>query len=115
MKTRHYVITLVALVAPLAGVLALAPPAKVSGRVRLVACVVSRTGLMEAEVESTSDAAMYCHLRCDYVIRDATLSHAFKADIPARFSGRVGQFDTSSGRPGRYSGEVGACQVIPSH
>ena len=104
MKAKLHVIALALLSAPLVG-------ANSSGPVRLLSCVVSRTGLLEAEVTNASDSALTCKLRCDYVIRESTTaSHVFEATIPPRYHGKVGQLDTSSGRPGSYSGRVDACQ-----
>jgi len=93
--------------------LALAVPlvAKSPAPVQLVSCVVSGTGLLEAEVSNTSDFELTCTLRCDYAIRGATVSHVFKVSIPPRFRGIAGQVDTASGQPGRYPGAVGACRV----
>ena len=102
MNARRLAISLAALVAPLF--------AKTPEPVRLLSCVVDETGLLEAEVSNTSGFELTCELRCDYVIREEPITHDFKADIPARYEGRVGRFDTSSGRPGRYRGSVGACR-----
>ena len=41
-----------------------------------------------------------------------TNSHWFEFSIPARFSGIAGQFDTSRGRPGSYTGHLGRCRSI---
>ena len=106
MSTGRFVMALLALAAPLA--------ANNSGPVRLVSCVVSDTGLLEAEVESTADFAQTCSLRCDYVVGGTTISHRFYASIPARFKGIVGQVDTWRGQPGSYSGHVDGCRKLPS-
>lgn len=82
-----------------------------TGPVRLLSCEVSPTGLLEAEVSNTSDFEQTCQLRCDYVIRDALVAHRSEVAVPARWRGRVGQYDTSSGRPGTYTGELDGCQV----
>ena len=103
MRAKLLAIVLAVLSLPLVG-------ANSRGPVRLLSCVVSSTGLLEAEVDNAAESAQTCNLRCDYVIREATISHGFEVTIPARFSGRVGQFDTSSGRPGNYSGSVGTCR-----
>ena len=104
MNAKPLVTAFAALAAPLT--------ANTPGPVRALACIVSETGLLEAEVSNTSDVGQSCRLRCDYVIREATLTHAFEATIPARYRGRAGQFDTSSGRPGRYAGHVDACRDV---
>jgi len=106
MNAGRFVIALAALAAPLA--------ANTPGSVRLLSCVVSSAGLLEAEVESTADFAQTCNLRCDYVIGGTTISHRFDVSIPARFKGIVGQMDTWRGQPGSYSGHVDACRELPS-
>ena len=103
MKAR--LIALIALAVPLVGI------PKSSGPVRLLSCVVSRAGLLEAEVENTSDTAQICNLRCDYTLEETTSSHWFEVSIPARFSGIAGQFDTSRGRPGSYPGHIDSCRA----
>jgi hypothetical protein len=93
-----------------ADVSALTPPSQQDGPVRLLNCVVSATGILEAEVDSRSDDAMACDIRCNYEFAGKTLTHTFSETIPARFNGRVGRFDTSNARAGSYPGEVGACR-----
>jgi hypothetical protein len=105
---KAILLTLIALAAPLVGI------PKTPGPIRLLSCVVSRAGLLEAEVENSSDTAQICKLRCDYTLEEATISHRFEATIPARFRGIAGQFDTSRGRPGSYPGEVGSCRRVSS-
>jgi len=105
MKVFRRAIALAVLAAPLV--------ARAPGPVRLLSCVVSNAGLLEAEVENTSDSAQACSLRCDYRIEEAMTSRRFEVSIPARFSGVAGQFDTSRGQPGRYSGLIGMCRAIP--
>ena len=105
MKSR--LLILIALAAPLVGI------PKTTGPVRVLSCVVSRAGLLEAEVENTSDTAQICKLRCDFTIGETTRSHWFEVSIPARFSGIVGQIETFRGRPGSYPGRVGTCRRIP--
>src|SRR5262245_12143370 len=92
--------TLIALAAPLVGI------PKTTEPIRLLSCVVSNAGLLEAEVENTSDTTQSCLLRCDFTLYETTRSHWFEVSIPARFRGIVGQFDTARGRPGIYSGHV---------
>jgi len=74
------------------------------GRLFLGATANPGAPKFEAEVENTSDATQICNLRCDYTLEETTSSHWFEVSIPARFSGIVGQFDTSRGRPGSYPG-----------
>lgn len=105
MNARRYVIAFAALAAPVVAV----PPELIR-----LSCIVSSAGLLEAEVESTSDFAQTCNLRCDYVVGAATISHRFEVSISPRFKGVVGQVDTSRGRPGRYSGRIDSCQKLPS-
>ena len=115
MKARHIVAALTAMVATQADVSALTPPSKGDGPVRLLACVVSPGGLLEAEVDNTSDAMQTCDIRCDYAVAGTTFSHWFEVTIPSRFNGPVGRFDTSGGMTGSYSGDIGTCQKMPSH
>lgn len=115
MKTRLVGVAIVAMAAPHADVIALTPPSKSDGPVRLLSCVVSANGILEAEVDNTADSALTCNLRCNYDIAGQAFTHWFEVSIPARFNGRVGRFDTSGGKPGSYSGDVGTCQKIPSH
>jgi hypothetical protein len=102
MNAARYALALAALAAPLI--------AKTPGPVRLLSCVVSNAGLLEAEVENTSDSAQACKLCCEYVIGETTISHRFEVSIPARFRGIVGQVDTARGQPGRYPGHLGVCR-----
>jgi len=105
MNAARYAIALAALAAPLV--------AKTPGPVRLLSCVVSNAGLLEAEVENTSDSAQACSLRCDYAIGETTISQRFEISIPARFRGIVGQVDTLRGQPGSYRGLIGMCRKVP--
>ena len=93
-----------------AHVFGLTPPSKSDGPVRLLNCVVSGAGILEAEVDSTSDAPMSCNITCNYQIQGKVFSHWFSETIPARYNGRIGKFDTSGATPGNYSGEVGSCR-----
>lgn len=109
MKTRHLLMALGVLVTPLAAVRALTPPSDSDGPIKLLGCVVTPQGVLEAEVNSQTDDAMDCHIRCNYELGEKMLSYSFSVTIPARFQGRVGRFDTSVGKAGNYSGEVGSC------
>jgi hypothetical protein len=104
MNAGRYVIALAALATPLV--------AKSPGPIRLLSCVVSNAGLLEAEVENTADSAQACTVRCNYLVGETSISHRFEVSIPAGFSGIVGQFDTSRGQPGSYPGHLGACRVV---
>jgi hypothetical protein len=97
-----------------AHVFGLTPPSKSDGPVRLLSCVVSGAGILEAEVDSTSDAPMSCDITCNYRIGDNAFSHWFNETIPARYNGRVGKFDTSGAKAGNYPGQMGACQRTAS-
>jgi hypothetical protein len=108
MKTRSWWVAAVAVTT--AQVFGLTPPSKSDGPVRLLNCVVSGAGLLEAEVDSQVEDAMNCNLRCNYEVGGETFSHWFNETIPARFNGRIGRFDTSGGKAGSYSGEVGTCK-----
>ena len=108
MRARFW-LTAVSMVAA-AHVSGLTPPSRSDGPVRLLNCVVSPTGILQAEVDSTADAPMNCDITCGYEIGGKMFSHWFNETIPARFNGRVGEFDTSGARPGNFSGEMGSCK-----
>jgi hypothetical protein len=110
MKTRHFLFTMAVIAWPLAVVQALTPPSDSDGPIKLLGCSVTPQGILEAEVDSQSDDAMSCSIRCNYELGGKTFSHAFDVSIPARFHGRVGRFDTSNARAGNYSGDVGSCK-----
>ena len=90
--------------------LRLESPSESDGPIRLLACVVGSDGVLEAEVDNRSEDAMNCNIRCNYEFGERPFFHWFEVMIPARFSGRVGRFDTSNGKAGRYSGDVGTCK-----
>ena len=108
MKARGWLSACVMVAA--AHVSGLTPPSKSDGPVRLMNCVVSAGGVLEVEVDNQSDDPMNCNLRCNYEVGGQTFSHWFSETIPARFNGRIGRFDTSGGKAGSYSGEVGTCK-----
>jgi hypothetical protein len=89
---------------------ALTPLSDSDGPVRLLNCVVAPNGVLDAEVESQSEDAMSCNLRCNFELGEHTFSHWFSVTVPAHFSGRLGSFDTNGARAGNYSGEVGTCK-----
>ena len=91
---------------------ALTPPSASDGPVKLLACVVSPNGLLEASVDSQTDDRMRCHIRCTYQMAERTFNHRFDETIPARFQGRVGQFDTTNGKAGNYPGEISGCEKV---
>jgi hypothetical protein len=115
MKTRLGLATLAVLASIHADVSALMPPSKSDGPIKLLNCIVSGDGTLEAEVDNSSEDAQNCNIRCNYSIGETTYSHWFEVSIPARYSGRVGRFDTSGGKKGNYSGDVGTCQKTPAH
>ncbi|HTU64742.1 MAG TPA: hypothetical protein VMF52_02225 [Steroidobacteraceae bacterium] len=115
MKTAPVWLALTAMAITQADVFALTPPSKSDGPVRLLACVVAPDGTLEAEVDNQADSAMSCNIRCNYDIGGTTFSHWFEVSIPKRFNGRVGRFDTSGGKAGNFSGDVGTCTPIPAH
>src|SRR5689334_16924608 len=92
---------------------ALTAPSDSDGPVKLLTCLVSPQGILEAEVASQSDDAMDCFIRCNYEFGDKLLSQGFHATVPARFQGRVGGVDTSAAKAGNYSGEISGCTKIP--
>ena len=73
-------------------------------------CVVELNGILAAEVDSQSEDAMGCNIKCNYVQGEETFEHMFEVTIPAKFTGRVGRFNTFGGKAGNYSGEVGTCK-----
>ena len=115
MKGRLGLATLAALASTHADVSALTPPSKSDGPIKLLNCIVSGDGTLEAEVDNRSEDAQNCNIRCNYAIGETTYSHWFEVSIPARYSGRVGRFDTSGGKKGNYSGDVGTCQKTSAH
>lgn len=109
MKTRYWLVAFAAMVTPGSFVHGLNPPSASDGPIKLLTCVVTPGGRLEAEVDSQADEAMSCIIRCNYELGDRMFAHTFDVTIPARFHGRVGGFDTSNARAGNYSGEVGNC------
>lgn len=110
MKTRVSLLVLATLAAAQSDVYGITPPSASDGPIRLLTCVVTSSGILEAEVDNQSEDAMTCNLRCNYELGERMFSHTFNITIPARFNGRVGRFDTSNGKPGNYSGDVGTCR-----
>jgi hypothetical protein len=110
MKATHCLAALVALAATHADVHALNGPSDSAGPIKLLTCVVSPTGTLEAEVDSASEDIMNCNIRCNYELGDRKFTHSFNVTIPPRYHGRVGGFDTSNGKAGNYSGDVGTCK-----
>jgi hypothetical protein len=104
---------LAAMVASHADVYALTAPSASDGPIKLLTCLVSPQGVLEAEVENQAEDAMNCTIRCNYELGEKRLSYTFNVNIPARFQGRVGRFDTSAGKTGSYSGDMGTCTKSP--
>jgi phosphate-selective porin len=113
MNTRNWLVALVATAAPLAAVHGLSPPSASDGPVKLLTCVVSAQGILEAEVDSQTEDAMDCNIRCNYELGERRFSQSFSVTIPGRFHGRVGRFDTSNAKAGNYSGDIGTCKKSP--
>ena len=112
MKARHYLMALAAIAAP-SIVLALTSPSDSDGPIKLLTCVVSPTGILEAEVNSQTDDTMNCNIRCNYELGDRMFSQSFNVTIRGRFQGRVGRFDTNNAKAGNYSGDLGTCKKSP--
>ena len=110
MKTRLCLLTFATLVAAHADVYGLTPLSDSDGPIRLLACIVTPQGVLEAEVASQADDSMSCNIRCSYELGSQMFSHSFNVSIPGRFQGRVGRFDTVNARAGNYSGDVGTCK-----
>lgn len=109
MKAAHY-LALAALLATQSDVQALNAPSDSDGPIKLLTCVVSASGVLEADVVSQTDDAMSCNIRCNYELGERTFSHTFSVTIPARFQGRIGKFDTTNAKAGNYSGDLGTCK-----
>jgi hypothetical protein len=112
MKTRLFLLALATIAATQSDVYGITPPSTSDGPIRLLTCVVTSAGILEAEVDNQSEDAMNCNIRCNYELGERTFSHSFNVTIPARFNGRVGRFDTSNGKAGNYSGDVGTCNKV---
>jgi hypothetical protein len=110
MKTRLCLLALAAMLAAHADVYGLTPPSDSDGPIKLLACIVTPQGVLEAEVDSQTDDSVNCNIRCTYELGAQMFSHSFNVNIPARFQGRIGRFDTVNARAGNYSGEVGTCK-----
>jgi hypothetical protein len=88
------------------------PPSASDGPIRLLTCVVTSNGILEAEVDNQSEDDVSCNIRCNYELGERMFTHSFSVTIPARFNGRIGRFDTSNGKAGNYSGDVGTCRKV---
>jgi hypothetical protein len=110
MKTRNWLVALTVITASQADVYGLTPPSSGDGDIRLLTCTVSPQGLLEAEVDSKTEDAMSCNIRCNYELGEKMFSHTFSVTIPGRFQGRVGRFDTNGAKTGNYSGDLGTCK-----
>lgn len=112
MRARYWLVAAAAVVAAQSDVYGLNPPSASDGPIKLLACVVNPNGVLEAQVESQSEDAMSCNIRCNYELGGKMFSHTFDVTIRARFQGRIGRFDTSNARAGNYSGDVGTCEKV---
>ena len=97
-----------------ADVQALTPASDSDGPVRLLNCVVSPNGILQAEVDNQSDQALSCSIRCDYKISDQTFSQWLEVRIPKQFNGRLGHIDATGAKAGNYSGSLGKCEKTDS-
>lgn len=112
MKARHWLMFMPALLVLQADVHALITPSASDGPIRLLGCVVTPSGVLEAQVDNSGDEAMFCDFTCHYEVSERMFSHDFSETIPKHFQGRIGRFDVSGARPGNYSGEVGKCSKV---
>jgi len=112
MKTRHWLAFLAAALATQTDVYGLTPPSASDGPIKLLSCIVTPSGMLEAQVDNQTDDALTCNIRCNYELGGRMFSHTFTEMIPKRFSGRVGRFDTSNAKAGNYSGDVGTCSAV---
>jgi hypothetical protein len=110
MKMRFWLAALAATAAIHTDTYALNPPSESDGPIALLGCIVSPQRILEAEVDSRTEDAMNCNVRCNYELGGKTFTHSFNVTIPGRFQGRVGRFDTGEGKPGNYSGDIGTCK-----
>lgn len=110
--SRRPVVVAAGLTAAAMGAHGLNPPSASDGPVKLLACVVTPSGILEAAVDSSADEAMTCDFRCHYELGERMFSHSFTETVPARFQGRVGRFDTNNAKPGSYAGEIGRCYKV---
>jgi len=110
MKTRNCLLALAAIIAPQADVYSLTPPSAGDGDIRLLSCTVNPQGILEALVDSQTEDAMSCNIRCNYELGEKMFSHTFSVTIPGRFHGSIGRFDTSNAKAGNYSGDLGTCK-----
>ena len=106
MKPQYRLAAVAAIVVSQAVVYALTPPSESDGPIKLLTCIVTPQGVLEAEVDSQAEKAISCDIRCSYELGDRMFSHTFSVTIPGRFHGRVGRFDTSNAKAGNYSGAV---------
>ena len=111
MKTRFW-LAITVLLALASADYALTPPSAAEGPIKLLACVVTPGGKLEASVESQTDDTMSCNIRCNYELGGRMFSHTFSESIPGRFTGRIGQFDTNNAKAGNYTGEMGTCSKV---
>ena len=95
-----------------ASAFALVPPSASDGPVKLLACIVTPAGVLEASVENQSDDAMSCDIRCSYELGGRMFTRDFSVSIPPRFQGQVGEFDTGGAKAGNYRGELGSCSKV---
>lgn len=112
MKAPLYRVAITAAVLAAPSTQALTPPSASDGPMKLLNCVVTTAGILQAEVYSSADETLSCDIRCDYELGERMFSHTFTESIPARFQGRVGRHDVTNARAGNYSGEIGNCQKI---
>jgi len=113
MRVRNRLVVLVAIITAQATVYGITQPSSSDGPIKLLTCVVTPQGILEAEVDSQTDDAMACSITCNYELGERMFSHYFDVTIPGRFHGRIGQFDTSNAKAGNYSGELGNCRKSP--
>lgn len=111
MKARHAWL-FPALLVMQADVYGLTTPSASDGPIKLLACVVTPSGILEAAVDSQTDDRMSCDIDCNYMLGERLFSQSFTVTIPARFQGRVGSFDTSGGKAGNYQGSLRGCEKL---
>jgi hypothetical protein len=113
MKAQLYLVALAATLVPQAAVHGLTPPTASDGPIKLLGCTVSAQGILEASVDNQGEDAMSCNIRCNYELGERMFSHTFSVTIPGRFTGSIGEFDTSNAKAGNYPGDLGDCKKSP--
>jgi hypothetical protein len=112
MHARNRWLFVPALLAAAAVAYGLSKPSASDGPIKLLGCIVTPGGVLEALVDSQTDDIMSCDIRCSYELGDRMFQQRFNVSIPGRYQGRVGQVDAVGAKPGNYQGEISNCRKI---